>query len=359
VIAPRPEVLSLKPYQPGRPQGFAATNPVNLAANENAWGPSPAARAALATVGDPARYPDMTGERLISVLASAWDVSPASLLLGTGSGHLIKCLAETYLRPGDVVVTVSPTFSLYEQAARLMGATVAALPGDGHTISFERLPEWVARVRPRLVYLCSPNNPTGDMAPLSTVTAVLESLSDTGLLVVDEAYAPFAETEPDWREFLAAGAPLALLRTFSKIHGLAALRLGVLVAPPPVVAAVGRVREPFPANSWALAAATAAVQDREHLAFVAGEVARGRRRLLEALAERHWEAHPSQANFVWAAPPPPWEADKLVAALRERGILIRAGSPFGVATHVRITVGRAEEIERFLRAVDELEAERL
>lgn len=358
MIAPRPEVASLKPYQPGRPQGFAGADVVNLAANENAWGPSPAVRAALASAGDPARYPDMTGDRLLDVLATDWGVPPASLLLGTGSGHLIKCLAETYLRPGDRVVTVSPTFSLYEQAARLMGATVAALPGDGHAVAFERLPEWVGRVRPRLVYLCSPNNPTGDMAPWSVVEAVLESLGDSGLLVLDEAYAPFAERPPDWRRELAAGAPLAVLRTFSKIHGLAALRLGVLLAPPEVVAAVGRVREPFPASSFALAAAAAAVRDAAHVTFVAGEVARGRSRLLAALAERHWETHPSQANFVWAAPPAPWEADRLVAALRERGILIRAGSPFGVATHVRITVGRPEEIERFLGAFDALEAER-
>jgi histidinol-phosphate aminotransferase len=334
------------------------TDGVNLAANENAWGPSPAARAALASAIDPARYPDMTGDRLIDALSTAWVVDPASLLLGTGSGHLIKCLAETYLRPGDRVVTVSPTFSLYGQAARLMGAEVHALPGDGHTVAFDRLPEWVDRQRPRLVYLCSPNNPTGDMAPPTVVQVLLQVLGDTGLLVLDEAYAPFAETVPDWGEALRAGAPLAILRTFSKIYGLAALRLGVLVAPPEIVRAVGQVREPFPVSSPALAAAVAAVQDTAYLEFVAREVDRGRRRLIGALAERHWDVHPSQANFVWAAPPPPWQADQLVAALRARGILIRAGAPFGVDTHVRITVGRPEEIDRFLGVLDALEAER-
>jgi histidinol-phosphate aminotransferase len=353
MIEPRPAVRSLHPYRPGR-NGPLDRRLVNLASNENAWGPSPAVAGLTAEAVAFARYPDMAGQVLRDRLAARWNVSPDHLLLGAGSGHLIKCLAETYLDAGDVMVDVFPTFSLYAQGARLMGADHRPLPGDGHRVAFDRLPEWVRRWRPKLVFLCSPNNPTGDAASPDAIRAVLEATGDAGLVVVDEAYADFADPErPALTEWLRQYPQLAVLRTFSKAYGLASARVGVLAAHPAVVDAVGRVREPFPVTGMGLALAAAAVADDGYRQWVVEQVRTGRQALQENLAARGWRVNRSQGNFVWAVPPDSRAAGDLQESLAARDILVRRGDSFGVPDHLRITVGTSEEQQAFLAALDD------
>jgi histidinol-phosphate aminotransferase len=352
MIEPRPEVRSLKPYRPGRNE--PADRPlVNLASNENAWGPSPALTAVMGEAGALARYPDMAGALLRDRLAALWNLPSDRLLLGAGSGHLIKCLAETYLNAGDVMVDVFPTFSLYAQGARLMGAAHRPLPGDGHSVAFDRLPEWVRRWRPKLVFLCSPNNPTGDVASPDAILQVLEATGEEGLVVVDEAYGDFADSRsPSLMDWLVRYPQLAVLRTFSKAYGLASARVGVLAAHPAVVDAVGRVREPFPVTGLGLALAAAAVADDEYRQWVVKQVRDGRRALEENLTARGWRVNPSQGNFLWAVPPGPGSAADLQERLQSRHILVRRGDTFGVPDHLRITVGTADERQALLDALD-------
>ncbi len=354
MIEPRECVRDLPAYRPGRPSGLADEALLNLAANENAWGPSPAVQAAWREMGDLARYPDMAGDYLKTRLQAVWRVRADQILLGTGSGHLIKCLAETYLRPGDTMVDVFPTFSLYAQGARLMGAGRAPLPGDGHAVDFAALPDWIRAHRPRLVFLGSPNNPTGDLVGEDVMRAILEAAGGDALVVVDEAYVDFAEAAPDLMRWVADRSNLALLRTFSKAYGLAGLRVGALVAHPTVVEAVGRVREPFPVSGPALVMGAAALEDDAYQRRVTTAVQAGRRRLTTALGQRGWRVNASQANFVWAVPPAPRDAAAVSAALRARGILIRHGESFGAADHLRITIGTPSEEDRLLGALDEL-----
>ena len=214
MIKPRPELAALPPYRPGRPPGLEGGDFVNLAANENAFGPSPAAVRALAGLALH-RYPDMDGPLLLSQLARTWQVPADGIVLGTGSGHLIKCLAEAFIRPGDLVLTARPTFSLYATAAALLGGRVEQLPGDGHQVDFQAFAALAARLRPRLVFACSPNNPTGDALDGETLAELLTALPADGLLVLDEAYVHFAEEPPDAAALVRAGAPIAVLRTFS------------------------------------------------------------------------------------------------------------------------------------------------
>ncbi len=357
MIEPRPEVQGLPVYRPGRPGHVSAEAVLNLAANESAWGPSPAAVEAWRRWEGGAAYPDMAGAILKEALEAQWGVPSSAMLLGTGSGHLIKCLAETYLRPGDRVVTLHPTFSLYAQGASLMGAHVAALPGGGHHVDWAALPDWVASHRPRLVFLCTPNNPTGDLAPLALIHDVLAALGDGGLLVLDEAYRDFAVPEPETTGLLAIHANVVLLRTLSKAYGLAGLRVGALLAAPAVVDAVGRVREPFPVSAPALVVARAAVLDESHRRQVVEAVHVGVRRLEWALAARAWSVNPSQANFVWAAPPTA-DAERWLADLAARGILVRGGGSFGAPDHLRITVGTPVQEGRLLAALDEIAGRR-
>ncbi len=352
MITPRPELSALPPYRPGRPAGLEAEALVNLAANENAWGPSPAARASLAAVALH-RYPDMDGPHLLRSLEAAWGLRAGELVLGTGSGHLIKCLAEAFVRPGDLAVTVHPTFSLYANSVALMGGQVSSLPGDGHTVRFEELPELVGRLAPRLVFACSPNNPTGDTLDEATLDALLAVLPEDGLLVLDEAYVHFARRPPDAIERVRQGQRIAVLRTFSKAYGLAALRLGALLAPAAVVEAVRQVREPFPASSVAIVAAEAAVRDTSYLERVREDVASGREELGAALVARGFRVHRGEGNFVWAEVPQ-GSAAELTAALRRQGVLIRDGSSFGAPSHVRVSVGTTPEREALCLALDRL-----
>lgn len=354
MITPRPEVAALHPYRPGRPVSLDPTVPlVNLAANENNFGPSPAVAEALKAFTGWHRYPAMGGADLVSDLARDVGLSPDQVLLGTGSGNLLKCIAEAFLRPHDRVVVAHPTFSLYAQYARMMGAEVVAVPGDGRTVDWHRWVTVVRDARPRLAFLCSPNNPTGDLAGLEVVSETLHALPDDALLVADEAYVHFADGAPDLLAHVRAGSPVAVVRTFSKAYGLAALRLGWMAAPELVVAAVGRVREPFPVSAVTLEAARAAWNDTAHLARVVRAVQDGRARLAQGLTERGWWVNSgAQGNFVWAKPPAAVDATQLVLRLREEGILIRDGNGFGAPGFVRISVGRPEEIARFLHALD-------
>jgi histidinol-phosphate aminotransferase len=356
MIEPREAVTHLHPYRPGRPADLSAPPDVNLAANENAWGPSPRVLAAVGRAGTWARYPDMAGAALLRRLALRWEVPEDHMLLGTGSGHLIKCLTETYVRPGDTVAVVFPTFSLYAQGAGLMGGTVAVWSGDGHRVDFSGLPQWLHTIKPRVTFLCSPNNPTGDAAAPETVAEMAAIMSSDGLLVVDEAYIHFAESGWSALELVRDGRAVAVLRTFSKAYGLAAARLGVLIAPPAVIDAVGRVREPFPVSPMALAAAEAAVEDTAYLERIVRLVREGRSRLERELTQRGWDVNPSQANFVWARPSARWDAPRWRELLLAEGVLVRDGGGFGVPDHLRITVGTDHEVTRFLTAVDRLEA---
>lgn len=353
MIEPRPELAALPQYLPGRPEGLAqAASFVNLAANENAWGPSPRALEGMSALAVH-RYPDMAGLELQASLCDQWQLRAEEVLFGTGSGHLIKCLAEAYVRPHDAVVVVDPTFSLYRSDALLMGGRVEALPGNGHSVDFSALPEFVRRVEPRLVFACSPNNPTGDALDETTFGALVDALPRHALLVVDEAYVHFADNPADALGHVRRGGPVAVLRTFSKAYGLAGFRLGVLLAPAEVVEVVRRVREPFPASSAAMAAAAGALADTDHLDRVRTAVRRGRQRLADGLSTRGFAVHPAQGNFLWAGVPGS-TGTELVHALRAEGVLIRDGAGFGVPTHVRITVGTDAELDALFSALDRI-----
>ncbi len=350
---PRPELAALGAYRPGRPEGTAGATLVNLAANENPWGPSPGVARRLLSLALH-RYPDMAGEQLLAQLADDWQLGPDELLLGTGSGHLIKCLAEAYVRPGDPVVVCDPTFSLYRADAQLMGGRVAALPGSGHSVDFSGLASFVRRTAPRLVFACSPNNPTGDALDAAQVDALCDALPAGSLAVIDEAYVHFAESPADTLGYVRRGAPIAVLRTFSKAYGLAGMRLGVLAAPPGVIADVRRVREPFPASVPALAAAEAAAADKDHLARVIADTRAGRGDLMRELGARGFDVHPGHGNFVWARVPGA-SAEGLVLALRREGVLVRDGAGFGVPSHVRVSVGTPAEIAALVQALDRID----
>jgi len=352
----RPVLRGVPAYVSGRhePSPRGGQEPaVHLASNENPLGPSPRALQALQrAAADWARYPDDGCAALRQALAERLGVGPEWVLVGAGSTALLKLLAEAYLDPGQRVVYAWPTFPMYRVLARLQGAAEVTVPLDGQgRHDLRGMAEAAAGAR--LVMVCNPNNPTGTYVSEAELQAFLDRLPSDALVVVDEAYGEFArDAAPDYPDavrWVREGRRVAVLRTFSKVYGLAGLRVGYLVAPPPVVEAVERVQEPFQVSAPAQQAALAALEDDAHVARTLRLVAEGRDRLQRAAARLGLRTLPSVANFVWLDTARP--AGTVAAELLRRGVRVRPG-PEG-ATWVRVSVGTAEQLARFEAALEQ------
>ncbi len=341
----RPEIDRLAPYRPGG--RLAGTEVVNLAANENPWGPSPRVLSAMADISDVGRYPQMQPEELVGRLAALHGLDPECIVLGTGSGHLIKLLAEVLVGPGDRVLVPQPGFSLYRHAVDLMGGTPEGVPVRGDASDADA---YAARSEGAAVtFLCRPHNPLGGSLDLAALARIAAATGDRGLLAVDEAYIEYAGI-PSAFALLRQRLPVAVLRTFSKAYGLAALRLGWLAAPPEVAAAVRKASEPFPINAVAARAALAALEDDAHVASVVARTVEGRAHLGKALESKGFLVHPSDANFLLVDVGD--AAGRLHAHLLAQGILVRKADSFGLPQSLRITVGTEEENRRLVAAVE-------
>jgi histidinol-phosphate aminotransferase len=350
----KPWIAELEPYVPGKPideleRELGISGVAKLASNENPLGPSPraleAVRAALAQVH---RYPDGTSYRLRTRLAERLAVAPGQLVFGCGADELLELVAKCFLGPGDECVFAWPSFAMYPIVTRGMGATPVRVPLDAAWV--HDLDAMAAAVTPRtrVVMVCNPNNPTGTTVGAEAFDRFASRLPDDAVLVIDEAYVDFA-SRPDFPDALAwtARRPGTLaLRTFSKIAGLAGLRVGYGVADLELARYLERARHPFNVNLLAEAAALAALDDdahREHTRRTNTEGMAWLRRELGALGIETW---PSEANFLLARPGP-GAYEKL---LRE-GVIVRPLAGFGLPEHVRITVGLPEENERLVKAL--------
>lgn len=351
----RPVLRRLPAYAPGRSTSSAGSRgepTVYLASNENPLGPSPRALEALQDSARRwARYPDDSCAVLREALAERVGVPADCVVVGAGSTALLKLLAEAYLDPGQRVVYAWPTFPMYPVLARLQGAEEFRVPLDEqgrHDLG--RMAEAAAGAR--LVIVCNPNNPTGTYLSEAELQAFLDRVPADALVVVDEAYAEFARDAapdyPDGVRWVREGRRVAVLRTFSKVYGLAGLRVGYLVAPAPVAQAVARVREPFHVSAPAQAAAVAALEDEAHVARTLRVVAEGRDRLQRLAARLGLRTYPSVANFVWVDLRRP--ARPVVSELLRCGVVVRPGPEDG--TWVRVSVGTPDELAHFERALD-------
>ena len=361
----QPGIRGLRAYDPGldlvalrRAAGDAGL--VELGSNENSFGPSPAARAALIASADSLhRYPDPLGGDLKRALATHHGLDVRRFLLGNGSHELLMMLAQVFTGPGLDVLASRYGFAVYALAAQAAGATLrlAEPHPAGHAMARGHdLDALAAAVGPatRLVYLANPNNPTGTWFPTADLAAFLARVPADVLVVVDEAYLEYV-TDPalvSASGLLDRHPNLVVTRTFSKAHALAGLRVGYLMAAPGLVAVMERVRESFNVNGPGLAACEAALGDVGHLARVCRENAGEREALADALQARELAVAPSQTNFVLvdfgrdAAP--------VEAGLVARGVVPRPMGGYGLPTCLRLTVGTRDENRRLLQALDEV-----
>lgn len=349
-------IRTLAPYPPGKPieeleREYGIRGSIKLASNENPLGPSPKAVAAIAaTLGNLHRYPDGDCFYLKLAVARKLAVSPDALIFGNGSNEVIELAAHTFLRTGDQVVVSDHAFAIYRLVVQAVGAVSCIVPMRAFTHDLEAIADAITPAT-RMVFLANPNNPTGTIFRRRTWEDFLAAVPPHVIVVMDEAYFEFVE-DPEYPDSLAAHTkdrPLITLRTFSKIYGLAGLRLGFGVAPPELIQAMNRVRQPFNVSSLAQVAACAALEDDEHVARTRQCNREGLAYLQEQCLRLGIEYVPSWANFLLLRV---GNGVRVYEALLRQGVIVRPVGVYGFPEHVRVTVGTAEENERFVAALE-------
>ncbi|MGE0328153.1 MAG: histidinol-phosphate transaminase [Polyangiaceae bacterium] len=347
-----PEIESLTPYEAGKPieevaRELGLSDIIKLASNENPLGPSPKAMQAVrAALSEGHRYPDAAAFKLRERLAAFHDVQMDEVIQGNGSNEILELLIRTFSTREDHVVFAEPAFVVYKLASLAHGVPFTAVPTKDWV---HDLPAMAAAVRPntKLMFIANPNNPTGTHVGREALSKLLQEVPPEVIIVLDEAYIQYVDAD-DYADGLTLRGlreRLVLTRTFSKIYGLASLRVGYAIGPKQLVNYMNRVRAPFNVGSLGQAAAVAALDDAEHVERSVAENSQERARLLSALKEFGFEAVPSQCNFVFCALKQP--ARELFNALLKRGVIIRPVGP----EYVRITVGTARENDRLLSAL--------
>ncbi len=355
----RPQIFNLKPYVPGKPieevqRELGIDDIIKLASNENPLGPSPLGQKAFSEVVDKLHiYPDANCFRLKQKLSRMLDCNPQDLLVGNGSDELLKLLAETFLNPGDEIIFAQPSFAEYEFTATIMGATSVKIP----LIDFKHdLNAMLAAITPRtkMLYICNPNNPTGTIVTAEEIDSFMSRVPQDVLIIFDEAYYEYVES-PSYAsgiKYVKEGRNAVVLRTFSKIYGLAALRVGYGVTTPDIAAAVERVTEPFNINTPAQVAATAALDDKEHLEQSRKVNQAGKKYLYEEFEKLQLKYLKTDANFIFVDTGK--DSQEVFQELLKKGVIIRSGDIFGYPTYIRVTVGSEKENVRFIEGLKKI-----
>ena len=343
---PRPGVLDIAPYVPGTSALPGGQPVIKLSSNETPFGPSPRAIEAYhAAAGALSRYPDGSARPLREAIGAFYGLDPARIVCGAGSDELLNLLAAAYLGPGDEAIYSAHGFLVYRIAIMARGATAVAAPETELTADVDAILACVSP-RTRLVFIANPNNPTGTYLPFDEVKRLREALPDDVLLVLDAAYAEYVRKN-DYEsgiELVAASANTVMTRTFSKLYGLASLRIGWAYCPPSIADALNRIRGPFNVSGPAIAAGVAALGDQTwaQRAVEHNEMWRGR--LTETLAGIGLGVTPSAANFLLVHFPKAngrsaIEADSF---LHDRRIILRRVEEYGFPHALRMTIGTAE-----------------
>lgn len=353
-----PHIESLVPYPPGKPleeleRELGITGSIKLASNENAWGPSPGAVAAIRdALVNLHRYPDGSCYYLSRALAAKLGVAPEEIVFGNGSNEIIGLLISAFMLPGDEVITSLPTFLMYQKMVQAAGGINRTVPLKDMRHDLQGILAGLSG-RTRLIFLDIPNNPTGTIVSREEFNGFLSRVPDEVIVVLDEAYIDFARPESrlDTLSLIRnnSGPTVVALRTFSKAYGLAGLRLGYGLMPSGVAAYLHRVRQPFNVNYPAQVGATAALADDEYYHHTVEQTRQGLAWLSAEISRLGLKPFPSQTNFflvdIGRA------AAKLYELLLHKGVIVRPMQAYGFPNYIRITVGRNDENQRLVTAL--------
>ena len=356
MIEPRPELSKLSDYVPGKSieeirERYNLNSVVKLASNENPLGASPKAVEAFHRIADSLHlYPRGDAPKLIDAIAQKYGVNKNQIIIGNGSDEIIDMVGKAFIRKGDNCIAITPTFSVYKFTTLSNGADFIGVAEDNTQTGLANLAAAI-NDKTRVVFICNPNNPTGFYYTETEIRDFLGKVPKNVLVFLDEAYAEFA-TAPDFPELEGAldeFPNLFINRTFSKIYGLAGLRVGYAMANESVIKAMWKIKPPFDVNQAAQAAAIAAFADEEHVKATRENNAKGSRFLFDNLIGFNFKVLPTQANFRCVRVGE--RAPEMVSFLEKNGMIIRGLTSFGMPEYVRITIGKPEENELLVALV--------
>lgn len=345
-------------YQPGKPieevqREYGLERVIKLASNENPFGQSRRVWEAIEKAKDQLQlYPEGDAPELKEAVAEQVEVDPRRLIFGSGSDEVIRLLTRAYLEPGDEAVMSQRSFIRYKSNVLIDGGVPVEVPTkDG----YHDLPAMLEAItdRTKLVFLCNPDNPTGTIFTEEQLESFLDQVPPHVLVVLDEAYAEYVE-HPDYPDSISQldyNPQIVVLRTFSKIYGLASLRIGYGIGHPDVINELHKVRDPFNVNRLAQYAAKAAIEDQSFVRYCRIQNSIGKKMIMEKLSELGFSYYEPHGNFILFDTKRP--AEEGFQALLQRGIIVRPGSQLGYPTHLRVTIGTKEENEEFLKALTE------
>lgn len=350
-ITPQPGIMDIALYQSGAAHVEGVSNVIKLSSNENPFGPSPKA---IAAVQDGAtmlhRYPSSDHAALRAAIGHQHGLNPEQIICGAGSDEIIAFLCQAYAGPGDEVLFTEHGFSMYRISALAAGATPVEVRERERVTDVDALLAGCTG-RTRLVFIANPNNPTGTMIGRSEVARLADGLPPQAILVLDGAYAEYVEGFDGGVEVINARSNVVMTRTFSKLYGLGGSRVGWGYGPQDIVDVLNRLRGPFNLSSSALAAAEAAIQDTDYVEHCRAENARLRGWLAESLAELGVPSDTSCANFILARFADQAEAEACDAYLQSQGLIVRKVAGYNLPNALRITVGDEDACRRIVKAV--------
>lgn len=354
LISARPQVDALSLYSPGQSLADARRlsgreQMIKLASNESLWGPSPRAIRAVETALETVQYyPAVQPHGLVEALADVAGLHPDDIVVGNGADEILRLVATAFSGPGDEILFPHPSFSAYRHSTVLSGATpVAVSLADDGANDLERILDAVSS-RTRIVYLCSPNNPTGTPFGVKAWEDYLNQVPDTVLTVVDAAYREFQnDPVPDYGAAISSGRPVVMVRTFSKLYALAGFRVGWGAAPAWVINALRKVREPFSLNTLGALAAEASLKDTEYFSQVLANTKAARHHLIARLKDAGVPYFHTESNFVTIRVK---DAERMHQALLGEGFVVRPTTSFGLPGAIRVTLAPEEILDEFWQA---------
>lgn len=346
-------IRTIKPYVPGKPveeleRELGITDSIKLASNESPLGPSPLALKVLHDgIDDLNRYPDGSCYYLKDKLSSKLGVSPDEILFGNGSNEIIELAVRTFLSPGDEAIMAHPSFVVYPTVTQAAGGRNMVVPLKDHRHDLEAMASSITD-KTKIIFIANPNNPTGTINSIAEMDAFMKKVPEDVLVIVDEAYYEYVTSADyaDSMEYLSGGRQILILRTFSKIFGLAGLRIGYGIAGSSIIEEMNKVRQPFNVNSLAQRAAMAALEDNEHFKKAREINEEGKRYLYNEFESLGIDFIPTEANFIYLILNDD-TAPQLYSDLLKKGVIIR---PMG-SRELRVTIGLPEENSRFIEAL--------
>jgi len=348
-----PQLRHLVSYEPGKPVedvarelGLKPSDIIKLASNENPLGPSPKALAAMHDAVERAHfYPDGGGFYLREAIAAQFGFQRENVILGNGSNEVIEFIGHAFLRSGDEVITARHAFAVYALMASLFDARVVEVPDPGFCHDLDAMAEAITP-RTREIFITNPNNPTGTMVSQAEIDRFMARVPESVVVIFDEAYNEFVDNPPDTLKFIREGRDnVVVLRTFSKIQGLAGLRIGYGLGSKNIIGVLQKTRQPFNANSIAQAGAIAGLLDLDHQRRTREITREGRAYLEEQFAQMGLEYVPSHANFVLVKV---GDGNQVFKALMAKGVIVRAMASYQLPEWIRVSVGTPAQNRRFV-----------